>query len=414
MTDIRRPSEQDKIPPPPPELDMSGSKGMHRSKTVRNLNSAGNKVKGLFKPKEKRKTEERPPITTSVSFGPGDQVIHEAFYQEEEQILQRMSNEQTIKESPEDEQLQQELEQLNELIALRTSEIQAEKMKREKLQTDLVEAQKAYKEREAEYSAIEHSFFEHTRAIRATDDDLSTIRDSFKLLKYSIARLIMTLNKKADKAKAAEKFVKTWPHLAILNPENGELEPSFINLLSEKLVHEHLVKSVFNVPVYPGLKVNDAYDALHRWLNAHSSQFSVRLRQQMAAVIAKSGKESEIQAAAQKEKQRIATAIYDDLAEIYHPFLRENDSNVGDEKSYYNKICDIVEKALKLAIAIRGQDVEITTVTIEEGKQPFEEETMTEVKGRTSGTVRFSICPTFVGGDREHGFLEKGKVVVSN
>lgn len=81
MTDIRRPSAQDKIPPPPPELDTSGSKGMHRSKTVRNLNSAGNKVKGLFKPKEKRKTEERPPITTSLSFGPGDQVIHEAYYQ---------------------------------------------------------------------------------------------------------------------------------------------------------------------------------------------------------------------------------------------------------------------------------------------------------------------------------------------
>lgn len=81
MTDIRHPSAQDKIPPPPPELDMSGSKGMHRSKTVRNLNSASNKVKGLFKPKEKRKTEERPPITTSVSFGPGDQVIHEAYYQ---------------------------------------------------------------------------------------------------------------------------------------------------------------------------------------------------------------------------------------------------------------------------------------------------------------------------------------------
>lgn len=81
MTDIRHPSAQDKIPPPPPELDMSGSKGMHRSKTVRNLNSASNKVKGLFKPKEKRKTEERPPITTSVSFGPGDQAIHEAYYQ---------------------------------------------------------------------------------------------------------------------------------------------------------------------------------------------------------------------------------------------------------------------------------------------------------------------------------------------
>jgi predicted nucleic acid-binding Zn-ribbon protein len=310
--------------------------------------------------------------------------------------------------------LQLELDKLNELIAQRTAEVQNEKRNKERLQNELSEAQRVFKEREVEYSAIEHSFFEHTRAIRATDDDLSTIRDSFKLLKYSIARLIMTLNKKADKAKAAEKFCQAWPNLSILDPTTNELEPSFINPLAEKLVHDHLVKLVFSCPIYPGLKVNEAYSALNTWLQQHQSQFSIRLRQQMAAVVAKSKPDSEIQQAAQKEKQNIAKKIYDDLADIYHPFLRENDAAVEEEKRYYSKICDIVDKALKLTIAIRGQEVEITTVAIEEGsKQPFEEETMTEVKGRTSGLVRFCICPTFMGGDREHGFLEKGKVVIS-
>lgn len=311
--------------------------------------------------------------------------------------------------------LQLELEQLNELINVRQLEVQNEKKNKERLQNELAEAQRIFKEREAEYSAIEHSFFEHTRAIRATDDDLSTIRDSFKLLKYSIARLIMTLNKKADKARATEKFCQTWPNLPILDPTTKELEPSFINLLAEKLVHEHLVRDVFSLPIYPGLKVNDAYKTLNTWLQQHNSSFSVRLRQQMAAVVAKSKPESDIQQTAQKEKQTIANKIYDDLADIYHPFLRENDASVEEEKSYLHKICDIVDKALKLTIAIRGQEVDITTVPIEEGsKQPFEEETMTEVKGRTEGLVRFCICPAFIGGDREHGFLEKGKVVISN
>lgn len=311
--------------------------------------------------------------------------------------------------------LQLELEQLNELINIRQLEVQNEKKNKERLQSELAEAQRVFKEREMEYSAIEHSFFEHTRAIRATDDDLSTIRDSFKLLKYSIARLIMTLNKKADKARATEKFCKTWPNLPILDPTTNELEPSFVNLLAEKLVHEHLVRDVFSLPIYPGLKVNDAYKTLNNWLQQHQSNFSVRLRQQMAAVVAKSKPESEIQQTAQKEKRVIAQKIYDDLADIYHPFLRENDAAVEEEKSYLHKICDIVDKALKLTIAIRGQEVEITTVPIEEGsKQPFEEETMTEVKGRTEGLVRFCICPAFIGGDREHGFLEKGKVVISS
>jgi hypothetical protein len=334
--------------------------------------------------------------------------------QQQQQPTPSSSSEEVDQTLAQQHNLQLELEQLNELIAQRTAEVQNEKRNKERLQSELFEAQRIFKEREVEYSAIEHSFFEHTRAIRATDDDLSTIRDSFKLLKYSIARLIMTLNKKADKAKAAEKFCQTWPNLPILDPTTNELEPSFVNLLAEKLVHDHLVKLVFSCPIYPGLKVNEAYSALNAWLQQHQSQFSIRLRQQMAAVVAKSKAESEIQQAAQKEKQNVAKKIYDDLADIYHPFLRENDAAVEEEKRYYNKICDIVDKALKLTIAIRGQEVEITTVAIEEGsKQPFEEETMTEVKGRTSGLVRFCICPTFMGGDREHGFLEKGKVVIS-
>lgn len=347
----------------------------------------------------------QPSSATSSDEELQQQAQHHLQQQQQQHLQQQAQQQQHLN-------FQHELEQLNELIAQRKAEIKNEKMIKERLQNELMEAQRVFKEREAEYSSIEHNFFEHTRAIRATDDDLSTIRDSFKLLKYSIARLIMTLNKKADKAKAAQKFVATWPNLTIVDPATGEMEPSFVNLLSEKLVHEHLVKHVFSAPIYPGLKVNDAYYALNKWLQAHSSQFSIRLRQQMAAVVAKSGKDSEIHQVAQQEKQKIATKIYDDLAEIYHPFLRENDAVVDEDKRYYSKICDIVDKSLKLTIAIRGQEVEIKTVGIEEGKQEFEEETMTEVKGRTGGLVRFCICPTFMGGDREHGFLEKGKVVV--
>ncbi|KAI8087590.1 uncharacterized protein B0P05DRAFT_531550 [Gilbertella persicaria] len=425
MTDTKRNSLEE-VPPQVPTHDTEASRPISRSKTVRNLNSAGSKMRGLFKTNKKdtKKSEDsaRPPLFSSASYGGPStepyqkrEMTNEPTHEEViKPILSSEDNDFTPQQQTQQASLQHELDQLNELIQQRTTEVQNEKRNKDRLQADLAEATRIFKERETEYAAIEHSFFEHTRAIRATDDDLSTIRDSFKLLKYSIARLIMTLNKKADKAKAATKFCQTWPHLPILDPTTQELEPSLINVLAEKLVHEHLVKCVFTCPIYPGLKVNDAYFALFDWLQQHQSQFSVRLRQQMAAVVAKSRPESEIQQAAAKEKQLVAQKIYDDLAEIYHPFLRENDAAVDEEKRYYAKICDIVDKALKLTIAIRGQEVEIKTVTIEENnKQPFEEETMTEVKGRNQGLVRFCICPTFMGGDREHGFLEKGKVVIS-
>ncbi|KAI9331776.1 hypothetical protein BD770DRAFT_354933 [Pilaira anomala] len=368
-------------------------------------------MRGLFKSKNKESsnmptTQQQAQTQQQTQVQPTQQQLAQQQAQARQQYQQQAHQQQHLS-------FQHELEQLNELIAQRTVEIEQEKKTKERYQMELAEAQKVFKDKEAEYSAIEHSFFEHTRAIRATDDDLSTIRDSFKLLKYSIARLLMTLNKKADRARATQKFVSTWPKLNIVDPTTGEMEPSFVNLLAEKLVHEHLVKHVFSVPIYPGLKVNAAYQALNDWLQSHSSQFSVRLRQQMAAVVAKSSKDSEIHQAAQKEKQNIATLIYDDLAEIYHPFLRENDAAVDEEKRYYNKICDIVDKCLKLTVAMRGQEVEITTIGIEEGKEKFQEETMTEVKGRTNGLVRFLICPTFMGGDLEHGFLEKGKVVIT-
>ena len=386
---------QQQAPPPPP------------TSTTLQPPSLQTQVQQQTVPQQQQ-TPPNPPTDDSEQVLNQQKAQREALQQQVLQQAQQQAQQQQLN-------FQHELESLNELIAQRTTEIQKEKKTKERLQAELMEAQRVFKEREAEYTTIEHSFFEHTRAIRATDDDLSTIRDSFKLLKYSIARLIMTLNKKADKARAAQKFTTTWPSLIIVDPTTGEMEPSLVNLLAEKLVHEHLVKHVFSAPIYPGLKVNDAYFALNTWLQAHSSQFSVRLRQQMAAVVAKSSKDSDIHLSAQKEKAKIATKIYEDLADIYHPFLRENDAAVEEDKRYYSKICDIVDKSLKLTIAIRGQEVEIKTVSIEEGnKQEFEEETMTEVKGRTGGLVRFCICPAFMGGDREHGFLEKGKVVVSS
>lgn len=312
------------------------------------------------------------------------------------------------------EELQKQLDQLNLTINKVRQEVTSEVEKKQQLQADLEEARRVYQERETEYSHIEHNFFQLTRAVRATDDDLSTIRDSLKLLKYNVSRVVMTLNKKADKSKAKAKFVATWPQLSLLDSQGELVEPSHINYLAEKLIHDHLVRSVFRCPVYPGLDINDAYAALSQWFTEHDSNFSIRLRQQLALILVKNSKvaDSELQQAVQQEKKRIADLIYNDLADIYTPFLRENDAQVSEEKSYYAKVTDILDKAFKLAVAIRGQEVDITTLDLDEGKQEIDEETMVEVRGKSAGVVRFCICPAFVGGDGEHGFLEKGKVVV--
>ena len=107
MTDFKRYSLEDSAPQPPvhdnnqtpPILDISPtpSKSIHRSKTVRNLNSAGNKMKGLFKTKNKDTnnanksknpvtiTDEngfmtRPILSSSVSYGPGTEHTNNTVY----------------------------------------------------------------------------------------------------------------------------------------------------------------------------------------------------------------------------------------------------------------------------------------------------------------------------------------------
>ncbi|KAF7732520.1 hypothetical protein EC973_003267 [Apophysomyces ossiformis] len=477
----------DTPPQPPPhesELPVKApvpkpTRSVQRSKTVRNLENASNKMRGLFKKQSSKDVDNskpesaatpareilgvssavernRPSFSTAHSYEPGTSQERATVKDDSKRPLsynverydyafrsnpdpssmaslpssetektdsptshsptstnKKQPDEEPAADSPEIEELRRELEKVNEAIERVRKETALEAEKKHELQNEFEEARRNCQAREMEYAQIEHSFFEQTRAVRATDDDLSTIRDSFKLLKYSITRMIMTLNKKADKKKATEKLVATWPKLSVVEP-NAELEPPQINLLAEKLIHEHLVQSIFRCPIYPGLPINDAYSSLSRWLVEHESKFSVRLRQQMAAIVAKSAKDSELHTTAQAEKRRIVEKIYNDLAEIYHPFILENDAAVDEEKRYSSKITDIVDKAMKLAIAMRGQEVDISMLDIEEGKQPFDEETMADVKGKTTGIVRFCICPAFVGRDGEHGFVEKGKVVLSS
>ncbi|KAG2172743.1 hypothetical protein INT43_000090 [Umbelopsis isabellina] len=311
---------------------------------------------------------------------------------------------------PPHEELLQQLEGYEAMLNRLQTDLELATIRNKDLNNELGQTRKLLQRREQEYARIEHNFFEHTKLIRATDDDLSTIRDTFKLLKYGITRFVMSLNKKADREKATEKFLTMWPNLP-LSELGTPLEHGHINMLTEKLIHQHLVNLIFESPLYPGLHINGAYSEMNRWLQVHGSDFSTRLRQQLSAIIAKSKPDSETQQEAQAARAEIIDRVYNDLAEIYDPFLRESDGSQEGNAGYIGKVREIIDKSLRLSIAIRGQDVDIHILPVKEGEQSFDEETMVELKGKNEGKIKFCICPPFVGGDGEHGFVEKGKVV---
>lgn len=109
MSEVTRYSLEDQQQQQPPQVpsheafDISPtpSKSVHRSKTVRNLNSAGSKMRGLFKTKNTKNKESstssnssgddntgfltRPILSTSASYGPASASDNFHYQQQQQQ-----------------------------------------------------------------------------------------------------------------------------------------------------------------------------------------------------------------------------------------------------------------------------------------------------------------------------------------
>ena len=247
---------------------------------------------------------------------------------------------------------------------------------------------------------MESNYLEFLKSIRATDDDLSTIREKFKTLKYAINKLLIPHSKKSDRTAATALLTSCYPTLELTATTGGQpLDNFLIGMLMEKLIMDTLVRDVFNIPLQAGLAINGPYVELKNWLAARNPAWAVRFRQQLCALIA-NPKDIETINAVNAQSRLISESLTNYIKKAYPSFADDM------------KVYEIVAKAVKLSLAMRGQDVEIYAINVQEGVDHFDSEKMVmEQKSKAGATVvRFCICPPFVGGDGEFGFLEKGKV----
>ena len=238
----------------------------------------------------------------------------------------------------------------------------------------------------------------------------------------------MQLGKQANKEEAVKLFSEKWPRLAITT----DIEPKRVDQFTEKLIYDIRNAVSFDVPIYPGLTINTDYVVISHWLSKYKSPITVRLRRQIAAFVAKcletaqktsEEEKSEVAKVMETERKSIVETVFADLVRIY----------TQDNDKLRKKIEGIVDSALRLVLAIRGQKAGCEVFQNADGdKVDFDSTKMEAVNvpgdnDGVRGKVHFWISPYLAmkeadeshgeagneeEGDSSYGFLEKGKVVL--
>ncbi|KAI9285462.1 hypothetical protein BC943DRAFT_36544 [Umbelopsis sp. AD052] len=266
--------------------------------------------------------------------------------------------------------------------------------------------------REIERLKLVQNFDDYLQSVRATPDTLATISDRIHSLKTVIHDVVEDLVAKADRKTATKALRDTfWVNMETSVSKLGSpLKRRYIAMLTKKYIMDQLVECVFSLVTYPGLPIDQAYSDLFMWVEQQDEPFSIRLRQEMARVVASRQKGDDTDSVIKQEKERVLRFLCRRLA-IAFPFIVNFDKDEADpQKRFVARFRRIVEQAFALSLAMKGQEVDITTGQIIVGEQQFDPSIMEEEEGKESGTVRFCIYPPFIDRTGQRRFLEKARV----
>ncbi|CAO3653831.1 unnamed protein product [Cunninghamella echinulata] len=268
------------------------------------------------------------------------------------------------------------LEQENELLKIRLEE------QRKDLQGRYEDSQRLLRFKEEEFVKMQNNFHKHVRAIRATDDDLSTIHSKLTMLQAKTGQLPMSLRGCYNETKLdtiLDYFKKKWPSLSLtldtLTHQGQKMDYPLVCLLVEKLVMEILIDDVFNAPIHIGLTLNNHYKHLSDLMKEQRHHdWSTKLRQQLCKLTLQS---NELQQEANLAKQQIVQRLKTEIQPIY---------TIEDAK-IIPKLEKIVNMAAETSLAMHGQEEPVIFgQDLIEGKTMFDPQCMTLQYGSTIAT----------------------------
>ncbi|KAJ8659463.1 hypothetical protein O0I10_004828 [Lichtheimia ornata] len=288
--------------------------------------------------------------------------------------------------------------------------------------TERVEQLKSKRcQRSQDLSQLKANYDTHVQSLRATGDDLHSVRAKIEQLKQGMQELAAALVERADHTVATRALATFWLNLNKAITDLGcPLSPQRLQMLTEKFMMDVLVQNL-NLNVFPGLDIIDHYNQLQYWLEDNYTEqcanLPTRLRQEIALVIHKteSDKNSQVYKSRHTALQNNWKYLYSGLVKAY-PFVYQHDKAEPDVRKHYGaRVQMLVEQAISLGLAIKGQEEDITAAAVAEGEQSFDPETMIDEDGQNSGTVVFCICPPFVVGNLDSvRTLLKGRVLCTS
>lgn len=332
--------------------------------------------------------------------------LHESLHIHKE-ILERIQNEKEQYQK----QIEREREEEKESAENWKNESQrvlSERTDRcEQLESSINALKQELEVKKEEYSKLEVNFYSYVKTIRVTDDDLSTIQPEISHLLSQLNNTCMGLKSKMDRQGGTDFVYSHWSDKTdlikkyMLTVGDELLDTSYITLFVEKYLINTLLTNLLDVPIHLGVSINDAFQELDDWMTTRNKEWSNRLRQQVCALVVQQPGDEEEQINIAKNK--LLEQIVSVLAPVYPPL--KNDPK---------KIENLIQRAAKLNLAVKGQEIKIERLAIEEGVTRFDSETMkATAKGKPNGLVFLAITPPFVARDEldnEHGFTVPGKV----
>ncbi|CAO3647502.1 unnamed protein product [Cunninghamella blakesleeana] len=373
------------------------------------------------------------------------------------EILEKIQAEKEAYVAKLDRERKQELEQIEN-----TKQYLEEQMDRyNRLDAAYHSLQQELTHKKEDYQRMEAKFYAQVKSIKATDDDLSTIQNEINHVSSQLNNICMGLKSKMDFESGTAYFMERYhydkdlieqyllvnhsSHQKDLKKENNNhnhnhsdtndseeevvvkeeednnhrnnenemkflLESRHITMFTEKLIMEMLIEYIYNQPLHIGVSCNEAYDKVYNWMNTYNLEWANRFRQQMSALVVNQAYHDEYETV-EMAKEKLVDDILEQLSYIY-PTINQNEDY---RNSQQKKISNVVTRAARLNLAMKGQEIPVRYKTIDQGcKIPFDSTFMKPVsKSKPDGYVLFVISPPFIAidpKDDEHGFVIPGKV----
>ncbi|KAI8975383.1 hypothetical protein BDF20DRAFT_602967 [Mycotypha africana] len=355
--------------------------------------------------------------TTKETDSDKDLIIHslnESLHIHKE-ILERIQNEKEQYQLKIEKEREKEQEEFKSWRQKSEQGLEEQNKKCEELEENIQQLQKELEYKKEEYKKLEVNFYSYVKQIRVTDDDLSTIQPEISHLTNQLNNTCMGLKSKMDRQAGTQFVFEQYPDKiddikkymmpppsAATKEDEQLLETSFITFFVEKYLINILLSNIMDVPIHLGVSINEAFKELNDWMEIRNKEWTNRLRQQVCALVVQQPGEEE-EANIKSAKDKLLERIVNVLGPVY-PTLKQ------DPK----KIENLITRALKLNLAVKGQEIKIERLPIEEGVTKFDPKTMkATAKGKPNGIVFLSITPTFIARDElddEHGFTVPGKV----